>query len=204
LTILHDFVSDCYLEYASQGIEPGNPIDGTWERCHHPLPKCQGGKETVWLLKCHHAAHNVLQSELFQKPCVYGWEAKFLSDDLMDLHKKWMKEKGRLVGSSNKGKSSNSWDKRKDGWKEVCSAGGKASAKARKLRGETSWGFEQMTSEERAEFGRLGGLKRAETLNNKDWKDPFDGYVGSAGTVAVHMKHHGRDPKQKVKINHSK
>ena len=88
MTVLHDFVSDCYFDYASQGLEPGSLLDGDWEKCHHPKPKCQGGEETVWLLKRHHAVHNVLQSEVFQMPCLYGWEIEFLDEDMAVLHKK--------------------------------------------------------------------------------------------------------------------
>jgi len=205
MTVLHDFVSDCYLDYASQGLEPGSLLDGDWEKCHHPKPKCQGGEETVWLLKRHHAVHNVLQSEVFQMPCLYGWEIEFLDEDIAVLHKKWMKEKGRIVRVSNKGKPSNSWEKRKHSWKEICSKGGKASVAAKRLRGETDLGpFWEMTLERRKEIGRMGGLSRVETLNNKEWKDPFDGFVGSAGTVACHMRYHGRDPGLKVKITGSK
>jgi hypothetical protein len=202
LNKLYDFVADCYLEYSSKGLEPGNFIDGDWELCHHPMPKCEGGIKVIWLLKYHHAIHNVLQSEWLQRVCVFGWEYQFLDDSLKEVHRKWMKEKGRMVGETNKDKKSSSWETRKSKWSEVCSFGGKASAKARKERGET-FNFERMSHEDRVNNGKIGGLKRAESLNKKEWKDPFDGYIGSAACVAVHMKQHGRNPKLKVKISDS-
>jgi general stress protein YciG len=197
---LDEFVANCHLEYSLKGMEPGNPFDGDWEKCHHPIPRCEGGSDTVWLLRCHHAVHNVLQSEWLQRVCIFGWEREYLSDSLIPLYKKWMAEKGGLVGSSNKGKSSASWDKRKHKWREICSAGGKASVKAKRDRGEPLVRYEKLKPDHYQKIGRLGGLKRAKGLNNKEWKDPFDGFIGSAGTVAARMKQLGRDPKLKVRI----
>jgi hypothetical protein len=91
---LDQWVRDRHLDYASRGIEIGDPLY-EWELAHHPVPRCEGGTEMVPLLKSDHAAHGVLQSEVFQRPCIYGWEANFLTGDLLELCKKWHSEKGR-------------------------------------------------------------------------------------------------------------
>ena len=91
---LDQWVRDRHLDYASCGIEIGDPLY-EWELAHHPVPRCEGGTEMVPLLKSDHAAHGVLQSEVFQRPCIYGWEADFLTGDLLDLCKKWHGEKGK-------------------------------------------------------------------------------------------------------------
>lgn len=87
LKALNDFVADCYLDYAASRILDDPTHE--WEQAHHPVPKCKGGTATISLLKEHHAIHGVLQSEAFQRPCIYGWEADYLEGELHDLCKKW-------------------------------------------------------------------------------------------------------------------
>jgi hypothetical protein len=84
---LCDFVAECHLDYAAAGILDDPSYE--WELAHHPIPKCEGGTETVTLLKKDHAAHGVLQSEAFQRPCIYGWESDYLDGELLELCKKW-------------------------------------------------------------------------------------------------------------------
>jgi hypothetical protein len=93
----HEWVFGCYQHYLENFIEPGNPEDGVWEKAHWPVPACKGGSKTVLLLKEHHAVHNVLQAEEWNYPCLYGWEAKYLSGELLILCKKWQGNKARLA-----------------------------------------------------------------------------------------------------------
>jgi hypothetical protein len=90
-----EFVEGCQRYYAENYYEPGNPEDGEWHDCHYPAPKCLGGTETVKLLKEHHAVQGVLQSEEWQRCCIWGWEAEYLSGALLALCKKWHSSKGR-------------------------------------------------------------------------------------------------------------
>ena len=92
LNDLNNFVRDCHLDYAAAGIEVGDPAY-EWEEAHHDLPACMGGTKVIPLMKKDHAVHGVLQSEVFQRPCIYGWEADYLEGELYDLCKKWHSEK---------------------------------------------------------------------------------------------------------------
>lgn len=89
------WVEGCYAYYAENGYEPGNPEDGVWEEAHYPVPKCEGGEATIKLLKEHHAVQGVLQSEEYQRPCIWGWEANYLEGEMLELCKKWVSEQGR-------------------------------------------------------------------------------------------------------------
>ena len=97
LKTLDDFVVDCYLNYAAQGIEVGDPTY-EWEEAHHDLPACMGGIKTVTLMRKDHAIHGVLQSEAFQRPCIYGWEVSYLEGEILDLYRKWKREHCRRAG----------------------------------------------------------------------------------------------------------
>lgn len=92
LKTLDDFVVDCYLDYSANNILEDPSYE--WHISHHPLPSCLGGTKVVPLLKKHHAIHGVLQSEAFQHPCIWGWEADYLEGELYDLCKKWQGVKG--------------------------------------------------------------------------------------------------------------
>lgn len=130
---LDQWVRDRVLDYAAEGIDFSDPINEV-EECHHPDPKCLGGTTTVTLLKKDHAIHGVLQSEVYQRPCIYGWESDYLEGELLTLCKKWQSEKGRQVGTHPNGLEA----KRKVGRKNVesghlrsvCSKGGKAGVKS--------------------------------------------------------------------------
>lgn len=95
----HTWVAGCQRYYAENWLEPGNPEDGEWHDCHYPEPQCLGGTETVKLLAEHHAVQGVLQSEEYQRPCVWGWEVKHLSGELLVLGRKWLSVKARLGGA---------------------------------------------------------------------------------------------------------
>lgn len=85
----HEYVLGCQRYYAENGYEPGNPEDGEWHDCHYPVPKCLGGTETVKLLKQHHAVQGVLQSEEYQRCCIWGWEKAYLDGEPLALARKW-------------------------------------------------------------------------------------------------------------------
>ncbi len=92
---LMQFVEDCHLEYAALGLEPGNPVDGEWNRAHHPSPKCAGGKMEVWLLKKHHATHGVMQSDCYDRCCLFAWEFEYLEGEMLEKAREWKAENGR-------------------------------------------------------------------------------------------------------------
>jgi hypothetical protein len=96
-----EYVEGCQQWYREADLQPGNPEDGVWEQCHYPVPKCLGGTETVLLLKEHHAVQGVLQSEEFGHPCIYGWEKRYLDDEIALIWKKWMVAKASGPGKQN-------------------------------------------------------------------------------------------------------
>ena len=93
-----EWVEGCYAYYAENYYEPGNPEDGEWEDAHYPVPRCEGGEVTIKLLKQHHAVQGVLQSEEYQRPCIWGWEANYLQGEMLELCKKWKAINGKLTG----------------------------------------------------------------------------------------------------------
>jgi len=118
-----EWVEGCYAYYAENGYEPGNPEDGEWEDAHYPVPKCEGGEVTLKLLKNHHAIQGVLQSEEYQRPCIYGWEANYLESEMLVLCKKWHRIKGQQNGgyggekrvlASKKGRAHQSPEQRRE------------------------------------------------------------------------------------------
>jgi hypothetical protein len=91
-----EWVEGCYAYYAENYYQPGNPEDGEWHEAHYPTPRCLGGEEVILLLRQHHAVQGVLQSEEYQRPCIWGWEAAHLDGELRALCKKWHSEVARL------------------------------------------------------------------------------------------------------------
>jgi len=99
-----EFVADCYLNYAIQGLEPGNPEHGEWHKAHYPVPKCLGGTDCIWLLEEHHAIQGILQSIECQHPCIYGWEKKYITGEweyLLTSYAKWMTVKSQRAATAN-------------------------------------------------------------------------------------------------------
>jgi hypothetical protein len=95
VTRLNQFVEDCHLDYAIHGLEPGNPLHGEWHKAHHPTPKCADGTERVWLLKKDHAPHGVIQSDCYDRCCIWGWEFEYLEGEMLERAKWWKEEHGR-------------------------------------------------------------------------------------------------------------
>ncbi len=94
---LENFVFECQMQYSEREIIDDPSFE--WNICHHPAPRCLGGEETVLLLGEHHAIHGILQSEVYEHPCIYGWERRHLTDPKhVELFDKWMSEKSRVAG----------------------------------------------------------------------------------------------------------
>jgi hypothetical protein len=92
------WVKQKILGYSSRGLSQEDVKNLGGHFCHHPIPQCEGGTEGVWMFVEDHAVHGVLQSEVFQRPCIYGWESEYLDGDLHDLCKKWHSEKSKTAG----------------------------------------------------------------------------------------------------------
>lgn len=65
------FREQVYLWYDTNGITVGDPSVGRWEHAHI-VPKCEGGTETVLLLKEHHYIHDLYQSREYNRCCFFA------------------------------------------------------------------------------------------------------------------------------------
>ena len=91
------FIDTVLASYEANQTAQDEP-ETIFEGAHHPVPRHQGGKTKVALLKQHHAIHGVLQSAETQTCCVFGWEydlilnGPFVADwfDLLDACDKWL------------------------------------------------------------------------------------------------------------------
>lgn len=159
----HQFVEDCYLDYAARGLEPGNPLYGEWHEAHYPEPKCLGGTKVILLLKEDHAVQGVLQSEEYGHPCIWGWEKPFLCDPVLDLWKKWMAIKAQPAA-----------EKTKETPKEILTERGRMGSRAQSLEDKIKGGvacMAKLTYEEKLERCKamkesITPDKEAQRLNN--------------------------------------
>jgi hypothetical protein len=103
----HEWVQTCTKKYKEQGLTPGDPGDGNWERAHYPTPECEGGKECIWLLHNDHQVQGVLQSEEYQSICFFSPHVlRFLQTGVFvsewfyvyDLYQKWSQANGSRLG----------------------------------------------------------------------------------------------------------
>ena len=90
-----NFVEGCLSKYKWETIPEGQ----NWHDAHYPVPECLGGTETVRLWISDHAVQGVLQSEEYQTPCVFGWEAEWLNGELLEKFRYWRSELGRYAQS---------------------------------------------------------------------------------------------------------
>jgi len=90
-----EFVEQCLIKYRHEPLPP----DDKWNVAHYPVPKCLGGTETIQLWQSDHAAQAVIQCEEFEYPCIFGWEAKYLSGELLKTFSYWMSQKGIAVST---------------------------------------------------------------------------------------------------------
>ena len=162
------FVDDCYAEYSQKGLVPGSRDCDLWELAHHPVPKCKGGSETVWLLKEHHALHNLLQSEEFDYPCVYGWERNYVSEAFAELAEKWISAQRSIAG-----KSGNPNGKAK---------GGKAVGLLNRRRSTNNLSKEVLS---------LGGKRGSSASNAQKWRCTVSGHVSNPGGLTSWQRKRG-------------
>lgn len=101
------FLTKVLQMYRNDGIIPGDP-DYRWNDAHHPIPRCEGGTETLPLIENHHYVHDIYQSEDFGRCCFFVGNVRrflygegFLCEnwfDLVHLYEKWASNtKGRSV-----------------------------------------------------------------------------------------------------------
>ncbi len=172
------FIDNCYREYAEQGMDPGNPETGVWELAHHPLPKCKKGSETVWLLKEHHALHNLLQSEEYNHPCVYGWEREYVSEEFTDLANKWISQQRSLAG--------------KAGNPEGKAVGGKAVGQLNR---------ERSTNNLPKEVLSRAGRASASVVNYQRWKCTVTGHISNPGGLSSWQNKRGIPTSMRMRIS---
>ena len=83
------YVENLLKYYRENDIRPGDPNEGIWHLAHYPCPKRLGGTQVIHLLREHHAAQGVLQSEEYGVTCFAMWERKYLPEHLLSLHDEW-------------------------------------------------------------------------------------------------------------------
>lgn len=217
----HEWVYGCYAYYLENYIEPGNPEDGVWEAAHWPVPACKGGTKTVLLLKEHHAVHGALQSEEWQYPCIFGWEKKYLSGEMLALYKKW-KTKLALIANANRtpeqrseyARRANAAQGAKGRSERVRRANAsltpeQRSAIARKRRAAQ---LKSTTPEQRSEAMRKANINRSKEkmiengkqaavrLQSQRWKCLVTGKVTNAGSLTTYQRARGIDPSLRERV----
>jgi len=164
---LEQFVEDCHLDYAARGLEQGNPMHGEWNKAHHPTPKCLGGTEWVWLLKKDHAKHGVIQSDCYDRCCVWSWEYNYLEGEMLEKAKLWKAENGRRNMAAQTYEQRSEYGKKREANKTEeekvrISAKTSETIRIRYTQEERSErarnAVMSMTPEKRRENARLGGL----------------------------------------------
>lgn len=162
---LFEYVEACVAENA---ISPELVMPGDcWEVIHHPRPKSLGGTTTKSLKKSQHAVQGLLQSEYYNKPCIFGWEGNFLTEDWqIALYRKWMSRKAKIGATLQSVEG-----KRK---------GGKACAKKRRgIHAKKNRG--------------LGAAAGAAITNSKRFKCMVTGHVSTGGGLTSWQKKRGID-----------
>lgn len=194
----HEWVEGCYAYYRENDLEPGNPEDGNWHLAHYPEPKCLGGTEVILLLEEHHAVQGVLQAEEYQHPCVYGWEKRYLTGELLELFYKWKAECGRRL---NAGRTPESYlegaakaiaVRRAKGWDL------EALGKAGLVGGATTWQrregmFKKLNTPEWAEKSSVAGKRGCAVTNAQRWRCKTTGYVSTSAGVVRYQSLRGID-----------
>jgi hypothetical protein len=193
-----EFIADCYLGYAAKGLEPGNPLYGEWQKCHYPTPASLGGTAWVWLLEEHHAIQGILQCEEFQHPCIFGWERKFLRDDMMPLFSKWMTIKSQRAAAAGHTEYGNR--KRAEWNKNVLS---------KLISGEDNyaWGWDwyHNSAGQNKRFpvnpggDWLPGMKK-KGYTNTLYQCTVTGYISNAGGLSHYQKKRGIDTSNRIRL----
>jgi hypothetical protein len=194
-----EFVSDCYLNYAAQGLEPGNPEFGEWEKAHYPAPACLGGEEWIWLLKKDHAVQGVLQSEEYQHPSIYGWELKYLDESLSLLHSKWMTVKSQSAAKAGHTEYGN---RKRSEWNKT--------VLPQFISGEDNyaygWSWYHNSLGENKRFPEnpggdwIPGMKKS-GYTYTEYQCTVTGKISNAGGLTQWQKKRGIDPINRIKLN---
>lgn len=69
-----EFRTQVYSYYEENGITVGDPSFGKWNHCHI-VPACEGGTETILMLREHHIMHDLIQSKEYDRRCFYTGDA---------------------------------------------------------------------------------------------------------------------------------
>ena len=203
---LENFVRDCYLDYAAAGIEVGDPLY-EWDDAHHPLSEKLGGITKVYLIRRDHAIHGVIQSEVLQYPCIWGWERPHLPEEYLDLYDKWKKRLCVIGGtaggnkSSQEGKGIHSVEyKSSDECKEKNLRAGNANTPKQK-EGRAKGG-KKSKSEGKGIFAQTKEDKKnlAVLTNKQKWMCTITGYITNPGLLTRYQKAKGIDKSNRVRI----
>jgi hypothetical protein len=163
-----DFVESCRSKYVWEHIPKGQ----IWHDAHYPTPECKGGTITVPLWESDHAAHNVIQSEELNYPCIFGWEINYLVEDyeyLVPIFYKWLKELRRIAGRSRGLKQSRTV-KQENG---------------RKMNQKM---LARMTPEDILLRAQKGGQNGGQVTGRIRVQCPTCGMISTPGPVGVHLK----------------
>ena len=99
-----DFVESCRSKYKHEELPEGQ----FWEDAHYPTPKCKQGVETTKMWSCDHTLQGLLQSEVWDYPCIHGFREEHDRKNLeqfypefIPLYEKWLKRLRQLAGSAS-------------------------------------------------------------------------------------------------------
>lgn len=143
---------------------------------------------TVPLLREDHAVHGVIQSEVFQHPCIFNWEKQYLTGPYLDLFSKWKTVSGQIGGAMAGGRGGRRnveeglgwWRQTEEEWAETCRKGGETTGTKAV---ENKTGIHIDDPAKRSEWAALGGAqckgkvywndgtknKRSETCPGEGW-----------------------------------
>jgi hypothetical protein len=147
------------------------------------VPKCEGGEITIKLLKQHHAVQGVLQSEEYQRPCIWGWEANYLEGEMLELCKKWRAEHQHRAGKG-RGAQLN---------KEHQSRAGLASA-AKMTPEARSRGARKRAARVPANLRKEVNRQNIANHNKRRARCTVTGFVTTAGPLTRYQRARGIDP----------
>jgi hypothetical protein len=173
-TDLFSYVETCKKQNASQKGKTLAAND-SWETIHHPRPASLGGTTRIRLKKSQHAVQGLLQSEYYNRPCIYGWERHYLTEDWqIELYDKWMTRKAKIAATLQ-----SKAGKRK---------GGLAAKKAK-------------VGIHNPEVRRMASIRGANVVNSRRFMCSETGFVSSAIGLTSYQRKRGIDTcnRQRVK-----
>jgi hypothetical protein len=213
---LEEWVQNLLLDYASKGYSQEEVRQMGGHFAHHPTPDWAGGTRGVWMFVEDHAIHGVLQSEVFQHPCIYGWESEHLSGGLHALCKKWHSVKSSVAGRIG---SEATLSKNPDHMKDMRSLQPPDQAKKASLEAHRKHptlasdngkktGPENMKKcleseecrENRVTQGRKTGRDNMKRVARQKWQCLVTGRVMNAGNLTKYQRARGIDTTLRVRI----